>query len=145
MAIDVSRLRLSKGVTLRDDVVSALTGTPPGDGDAFKLARLAVKGAVEKALRARGEVCSVKVVKDGVRVLTDSEALHHNAKLHRMGRNKVRRSHRQLDAVDTLNLTAGEQRLYDLEQRRAAASYLALRHAESVADMLRPSRPASAG
>lgn len=139
--MDLSKLHLDKGVTVSNEMVTQLTHVSPRDVDAFRVAKLNVKGEIEQHLGRQGRICSVKVVRDGVRVLTDSEAVRHNIGLHVMGRRKFIKAAKQMGAVNVANLDEDEKRVHEIQNRRLAKAATAIRRCRAES-LLAPVIPA---
>lgn len=78
---------------------------------ALKLVKLAE--ILEKGLRRIGRKCTVRCLRDGIRVLTDAEAAEHNDAMVHQHLRGARRSVRRQSDVDTSNLSDGQRKQHE--------------------------------
>lgn len=115
-----------KGTTIPNSLIAEIMGAVADDSERFALTKLQLKGMVERYLHSQDLVWTVKILPEGVRILTDREALAHNRKLHAWGRRKIRRAARQLDGIDTVQLDEHERSVHATEQQRLTNTLSAL-------------------
>jgi hypothetical protein len=133
-----------KGKTWATSIVCKIMEANPNDETASNFAQLAFAQGYEKYLRETGYAANVKVVPEGVRWLTDSEAVHHNIKRRRAGVRKIHRAKRGLDNVVVSELESTDKEKHERETRLTAMQSMALTRAarekpefEAVADIPR--------
>lgn len=140
MKIDLTGVEIEKGTHLSNSTVADLTGIKTSRYPDFQLAKLQLKQEIERHLKEQGIVAVVRATTEGVRVLTDNEALPYTVKRDRrlrksLGRNLVKTQH-----IDTDNLTESEQREHGTAVRVMTARYSAMREVTSPLELVRPAK-----
>lgn len=101
-----------KGDTISADILEQATGYAPGS-DRYRLACLKVCKHIERAGERRGDLVTVRVIGDTIRILTDAEAATYNPKQFGNGISKTRRAHHRTAQIDASNLTEPERKKLD--------------------------------
>lgn len=123
--IDVDELQ--KGTYLSVDQVEEITGERAGTNE-YRLKLLQIKRYIEELSAMRGTPLLLKGEADGLRVMTDIEALRYKGHQHDLGKRMLQRICRQVHYVDPVGLTAAQQVLRDreiLRQSRMVQAMLA--------------------
>jgi hypothetical protein len=131
-----------KGETWPSSHVCKVMKVDAKDMDASALAKLAFAQGYEKYLRDTGYSANVKVTREGVRWLTDAEAVHHNMKRRRAGVRKIHRAKRGLDNVVVSELESTERETHERETRLTAMQSMALTRAAREKPEFEPVAPA---
>lgn len=139
--------KLQKGDLLTHAELERAFGIPHDDDEqARRWPYLRIKGQIERVLHREHKDVTVVINGDGIKILTDSEALAHQVKCAPRHFGFFRRNVARLVAVDRENLTGEEQREHELKSlvwSRVLQGGLGAR--QIVASELRKSTPVDRG
>ena len=100
---------------------------------AFALAMLNLMGLVSKQLKKQhGRDITVRIVKNELHILTDSESAEYNPKRFDVGLRMARRAHRRLLAVNVSKLDAAERGMYAKNVSNQSFKIALLRKRETI-------------
>ena len=103
---------LNKGDTIPNDKLEGILGVAV-QSKLFKLKALGLRNKIAAKLRERGKPATVAVVREGIKVLTDEEAVEYNPRQYRHGLRRARRSHGRLLDVDPGQLGDASKRTFE--------------------------------
>lgn len=132
-------LNLAKGQTIPTDVVCLLSNVSMDDPVAVAIALMSFNKQLQIWLRKEGYFANCRVVKTGVRWLTDSESIPFNRRRARMGTRKIHNSKNGFDNVDSSELTVAERAELEKQSRATAALSLAVRRVSPL-EFAKPSK-----
>jgi len=138
---------LVKGSTISVNELEQITGRTRGTS-AFQLDTIQIVSYIRSQLWARGLHAVVCTQKGAIRVLTDSEALDYNQKLHDQGLRRAQRGHLYQSHVDVTGLSKEEVDELDRSLNIMGATIVAMatarRQARRMIASPREDRPAIA-
>lgn len=113
--------KLAKGTALPSALVDSVCnqlGIDPTSVPDRNLMALRIASALESALWAVGKKWSLRVREGVIHILTDAESVAFQTKRFKMGVNKIRRSKKHVEQVDTSQLGENDLRRHDNEHRK---------------------------
>lgn len=105
---------LNKGDSIPPEKLEEITGCNRGTTD-YQFAVLALQQRIMDELEDRGKPATVAFKRNVLRVLTDSEALEHNAKSYSSHIKGLRRDFGRMMNIETANLSDREKVRYERE------------------------------
>ena len=131
-------LSIERGETIAADTVLQAMRVKASPGESkYAHALLGFADKMEKSLRKEGYSANCKVVKEGVRWLTDEEGLTHNIRRRKCGKRKVRNALRGLNNVNEGQLSATMRSEFERVHRVTTQEVIALRGVSAI-DMAKP-------
>lgn len=133
---------LEKGDVIENDIVLQIMGIDEQESDRSSMpADVQLAGIIEREMHRFGQYWTVKAWKGAVYILTDAEAYEHNRKRQRSGYRKYRRAVTGMSGVDVSRFSDEKRQEFDLDSRKLAAQYMALKNAKvSPVELLQPAR-----
>ena len=120
---------LNKGDMISSDTLEDITGHEAGS-EKFAFGVLSLRKFIEDGLRKIGKPATLKLSKNALFILTDTEAVYHNSNRQDIAIRHIRKSHRQLTEVDRSKLTDVSRLEHDVAQMRSAFRLLGLKNAK---------------
>lgn len=122
--------KVRKGDYIDPEVIERMTDTKRTDAKQFAFAILNAKAVIEKELDRIGYPVVIKAEGDGLRLLTDAEAVEYSATRHRNLTTQLRRSHvRSVAAIDVRQLSAEQLRRHERDVIARSRELQAMRDA----------------
>lgn len=110
--IDYDAIR--KGDFISPELIERVTATKRADYKTYNFALMGFKVELEREMQRRGHPIVSKTEGDGIRVLTDAEAVEYTASRHKNIAGQMVRNHvRSVAGVDTRNLSADQLRRHE--------------------------------
>ncbi len=128
--VEFSKIQKGTAWTVREleKIVGMKSGT-----DKYNLAVMKFAEAVEKALKARGEVVFVRKVRKKMEVVTDKDAVGYGHGRYESGSRQAGVAHRKSSHIDCSNLNQTEQQQHHRQEGLRAMELSALRKARKKA------------
>lgn len=103
---------LAQGHTITQDELKRITNCKPGTKQ-YQLKCLALQSQIEREMRERGRIWTIKIEKDEIRILTDAEASPYNHALQVQARGALFRRFALNSAVNIAELTEDQRKEHD--------------------------------